>query len=152
MNISIFGLAIWLFFFAVCLWDRERCSGNQAAFHSHSHWISNRVAWQWSEDPILSEFHPEVYCSCGFQLFLKSWRGLLIYSLRCHSSQWHSTETNPKLQIFTYQAELHILMFMRMITFICRARSRIWWRSTQVRLLFQCLGNSVCSLKSQFLI
>lgn len=103
----------WGLFFAECLRHSERCSGNQAALHSRFG-FQTEFAWQWSEDPILTEFPPEVYCSCGFQQFLKSWRGLLIYSLRCHSLRWHSTETNPKLQTFTYQAKLHILMCMRM--------------------------------------
>lgn len=56
------------------------------------------IAWQWSEDPVLGEFHHEVYCSRGFRRFLKSRRGLLIYNLRCHPSQWLSSETDPAFQ------------------------------------------------------
>lgn len=56
------------------------------------------IAWQWSENPVLGEFHHEVYCSCGFRRFLKSRRGLLIYNLRCHPSQWLSSETDPAFQ------------------------------------------------------
>lgn len=132
----------WSWFFIKCLWDTERCSGNQAALHSRFEFqteLRDSGVKIPSSVNSIQKYIALVVSNSFWSLGEGCW--FIVSDVILHSDTPLRQTRSSRPSLIKQNCTSYCAW--ERSHFICREMSQIWWRSTQIRPLFQCLGHRI---------